>query len=226
MKQFEQIIKDVTDEVEKVSSIFPDYTSYHEASAITREEFEELWDEVKAKDHDHAKIYKEAKHLACTAVRTMCLAAGNIGTAQKKIVPDCDITSENIDEVAHNMISRVAQRHDELKAKEEKQKNFVQYVIDTISEKPRCDTCRHTKSCTFSEMVTACYKYKRAPEVKTTNANYDKNEQCLVTCVSLLLGKPEGSNYTCIELSGLNDAEDVRKALRALHDKDKRTVRS
>ena len=44
------------------------YHSYHEGSNVIREEFEELWDEVKAEQNPE-QLRKEALHTAATAIR-------------------------------------------------------------------------------------------------------------------------------------------------------------
>ncbi len=67
------IEKDVKEALKFAESNFPEYNSYHEGFGIIAEEFDELWDEIKEKDHNRLKLYKEASHVACTAIRFMKL---------------------------------------------------------------------------------------------------------------------------------------------------------
>ena len=66
-------INDVIKEIEKAKLKYGSegFHSPHEGYAIIKEESDELWDEVKAKSHDYKKLYTEASHVACTAVRFM-----------------------------------------------------------------------------------------------------------------------------------------------------------
>ena len=58
-------------EVIRARQTFPRFNSEHEGISVIREEFEELWDEVKKKDHHRADMRKEATHLAAMAIRFM-----------------------------------------------------------------------------------------------------------------------------------------------------------
>lgn len=52
--------------------------SYHEGASVLREEFEELWDEVKQQHPDNAKLVEEASHvaaMACRFILDLCEAA-------------------------------------------------------------------------------------------------------------------------------------------------------
>lgn len=52
------------------------YNSFHEASAVVREEYEEMWDEIKADDHQRA--VEEAVQLAATSMRLLVDLAGDL----------------------------------------------------------------------------------------------------------------------------------------------------
>lgn len=63
------IEKDLRDEINIAESEFSEYNSAHEGYAVIKEEFDELWDEIKKHDHNELKMYREALHVACTAIR-------------------------------------------------------------------------------------------------------------------------------------------------------------
>ena len=67
----DKIVKDILKEVNQVSEKVGPYHSVHEGYAVMLEEFDELWYEVKQKDKNFTKMYDEAKHVACTAIRFM-----------------------------------------------------------------------------------------------------------------------------------------------------------
>lgn len=68
MRNIEQ---DIREEIKRAEIAFPEYNSPHEGYAIIKEELDELWDEIKDKDSSIVEQYKEAKHVACTAIRFM-----------------------------------------------------------------------------------------------------------------------------------------------------------
>lgn len=72
---YQEIIKDVMEEVSFAEKKYTPYRSSHEGYAIIKEEVDELWDEVKMKNQSYARQYTEAKHIACTAIRFMIYAA-------------------------------------------------------------------------------------------------------------------------------------------------------
>ncbi len=61
----------ISDETVRIQAIQNKYNSFHEASAVIREEYEELWDEIKMKYHNVEKIRYEAVHLAATTLRLL-----------------------------------------------------------------------------------------------------------------------------------------------------------
>lgn len=67
----ETVIKDIIEEVERVSIKVKPYHSLHEGYGVMLEEFDELWDEIKKKDRNLTRIYSEAKQVACTSIRFM-----------------------------------------------------------------------------------------------------------------------------------------------------------
>lgn len=50
------------------------HNSFHEAHSVLREEFDELWEEVKAKEPDMGKIEREATQVAAMAIRMAAMA--------------------------------------------------------------------------------------------------------------------------------------------------------
>jgi hypothetical protein len=67
--EIDDVIKEINNAKSKYGS--EGFRSPHEGYAIIKEESDELWDEVKAKSHDYKKLYIEAPHIACTAIRFM-----------------------------------------------------------------------------------------------------------------------------------------------------------
>jgi hypothetical protein len=65
------VLKEVEKQVLKAESKFDEFHSPHEGYGIIKEEFDELWDEIKLKSHDYKRMYEEALHVACTAIRFM-----------------------------------------------------------------------------------------------------------------------------------------------------------
>ncbi len=65
-----QTVADLLEEVAR-GKRHGQYNSAHEAYAVIREELDELWDEIKRKDHkrDSEKIQSEALQVAATAFR-------------------------------------------------------------------------------------------------------------------------------------------------------------
>jgi hypothetical protein len=61
----------VMDEVERAQAKFKPYNSAHEGSSVIREEFEELWDEIKNNKAEGSaeRQMQEAIQVAATAVR-------------------------------------------------------------------------------------------------------------------------------------------------------------
>ncbi len=61
----------ISDETVRTQAVRDKYNSFYEASAVIREEYEELWDEIKMKHHDVEKIRYEAVQLAATTLRLL-----------------------------------------------------------------------------------------------------------------------------------------------------------
>lgn len=66
---FEQIVIDIQDELISAKNKFNDFNSYHEGYGVIKEEFDELWDEIKKKNPDKKLLYKEALQTATMAIR-------------------------------------------------------------------------------------------------------------------------------------------------------------
>jgi len=64
-----KIEEDLINEIRFAESKFPEYNSMHEGYAIILEELDELWNEIKNKDRNELKVYREALQVACTAIR-------------------------------------------------------------------------------------------------------------------------------------------------------------
>lgn len=56
-----------------------EFQSYHEGYAVLLEEVDELWSEIKAKNHNDSTIIFESKQVAAMAVKMMMLAMKNNG---------------------------------------------------------------------------------------------------------------------------------------------------
>lgn len=73
MKEIEDVIK----VIENAEKKHQEYHSPHEGYGIILEELAELFDEVRKRKHDWKKQYKEASHVACTAIRYMKMCRRN-----------------------------------------------------------------------------------------------------------------------------------------------------
>ena len=68
------IDKDIRDEMEESVLKYGAFHSFHEAYGVLKEEVDELWNEIKNKEHDYDKIYEEAIQVAAMA-RKIALCA-------------------------------------------------------------------------------------------------------------------------------------------------------
>ena len=68
------IDKDIRDEMEESVLKYGAFHSFHEAYGVLKEEVDELWDEIKIREHDYDKIYQEAIQVAAMA-RKIALCA-------------------------------------------------------------------------------------------------------------------------------------------------------
>ena len=60
---------DLREEISRADRNWGEYHSSHEGYAVIQEELDELWDEIKKKDTSKLLQYREAMHVACTAIR-------------------------------------------------------------------------------------------------------------------------------------------------------------
>ena len=63
------ILDEIKAEFLSASNKFNSFKTYHEGYAVILEELDELWNEVKAKEHDHVKMKKESIQIAAMALR-------------------------------------------------------------------------------------------------------------------------------------------------------------
>lgn len=71
MNKIQEVLGDISTEVERATSMWPPFNSAHEAFAVLKEEVDELWDHVKTnqKRRDLNEMKKEAIQVAAMAVR-------------------------------------------------------------------------------------------------------------------------------------------------------------
>lgn len=69
LSNLEQIFSDILNELITAKKKFNDFHSYHEGYAVIKEEYEELWDEIKKKKPEKEFLYEEAMQLATMAIR-------------------------------------------------------------------------------------------------------------------------------------------------------------
>ena len=67
--RFYEVVEAVLVEHREATSRFPSFRSRHEGYAIIKEELDELWEEIKTKNTDEARLRKEAVQLAAMALR-------------------------------------------------------------------------------------------------------------------------------------------------------------
>lgn len=67
-QRFTDAVSDAVKEYDKARTKFAPYKSAHEGYAVILEELDELWDEVRAHDHDRVKMRAEAIQVASTAL--------------------------------------------------------------------------------------------------------------------------------------------------------------
>lgn len=84
------LVIEVLAELVKARAAHIPMTSIHEGYAVILEEFDELWDEIKVKHPDPAKLRKEAIQLAAMALRFLIeVAYKQVPDAAKGLVPRC-----------------------------------------------------------------------------------------------------------------------------------------
>jgi uncharacterized protein Yka (UPF0111/DUF47 family) len=71
------IDKNIRDEMEESVLKYGAFHSFHEAYGVLKEEVDELWDEIKIREHDYDKIYQEAIQVAAMARKiALCASFG------------------------------------------------------------------------------------------------------------------------------------------------------
>jgi len=72
------IDKNIRDEMEESVLKYGAFHSFHEAYGVLKEEVDELWDEIKIREHDYYRIYQEAIQVAAMARKiALCTLFGN-----------------------------------------------------------------------------------------------------------------------------------------------------
>ena len=69
---------DIRNEMEEAVLNFGGFNSWHEGYGVLLEEVNELWDEIKTKNHDIEKIYHEAIQVAAMAREIALYAAPGV----------------------------------------------------------------------------------------------------------------------------------------------------
>jgi len=59
-----QVLRDIDGEINKARKIFPAFHSHHEAFAVIKEEFDELWDCIKNNSANHLKYSETIQIMA------------------------------------------------------------------------------------------------------------------------------------------------------------------
>lgn len=75
----QKAIEMVMSEYDRATSIHGPFNSAHEGHSVIREEFEELWEEVRRRDKDGNAMLKEAVHTTAMGLRfivDICLGRG------------------------------------------------------------------------------------------------------------------------------------------------------
>lgn len=70
--EINEIITDITKEVDRATLMYPTFNSAHEGWAILKEEVDELWEAVKMKDSDEDRVgamKEEAIQVGAMAIR-------------------------------------------------------------------------------------------------------------------------------------------------------------
>lgn len=65
------IYEEIKKELDDANLKFPPFKSTHEAYAVIKEEFEEIWDEVKKKNPDYLNMKKELIQICAMCVKTI-----------------------------------------------------------------------------------------------------------------------------------------------------------
>jgi hypothetical protein len=80
-----KVLSEVSEELDRAVAAFPAFHSAHEGHSTLREEFEELWDEVKVKQGQRLvhRMRHEAIQVAAMAVRFVLDLCGDDKAGQK-----------------------------------------------------------------------------------------------------------------------------------------------
>jgi hypothetical protein len=75
----------IQDELVKANAKFPGFNSAHEGHSVIREEFEELWDHVKADTGYSFQAYDEAKQVAAMAAKYMLMVRERVEAGRQNV---------------------------------------------------------------------------------------------------------------------------------------------
>lgn len=64
-----ELLDEVWREYDRAVTKWGDFKSLHEGYAVLLEEVDELWEEVKKKNHDSSKLHEEAVQVAAMALK-------------------------------------------------------------------------------------------------------------------------------------------------------------
>lgn len=76
------ITHEVIEEYKNSMKKFPEFNTPHEGYAVIKEEVDELWEEVREKEHNYEKMEKECIQIAAMAVKFIMMT---IGKGEEKI---------------------------------------------------------------------------------------------------------------------------------------------
>ena len=74
--KIDNILAEVKNELNNANEMHGNFASYHEGYAVIKEEFEELWDEIKKRNPSKADLREEAIQLTAMGLKFITLIDG------------------------------------------------------------------------------------------------------------------------------------------------------